>query len=213
MAQKINPIAFRAGHNRKWNEGWYALGFEWKKIFFYQRNLEQFFQFLFQSKLYTKISRRKKILLFDIKLFKYLYSKFFVFVLFYRMRTHRRKEIRPICKTLSIKEIQKRKFKKFKFRFYQNNVLKKFKNKRFKKSKQIYWAFNFTTLKKYSFFPYLSKLKYFKYKYQYHILNKKLKYNIDQKIKLQTGFFEIKKLKKVKKIKWKKNLLLSILRI
>lgn len=123
MGQKISSIAFRAGHNRKWNSGWYAVGLEWKKLFFYQKELEYFFQFLFSSKIYTKISRRRKILLFDIKLFKYLFSKFFIFVLFYRLRTHRRKEMRPFLSRkvfkksrAKIKDRFKNKINRFKFR-------------------------------------------------------------------------------------------------
>lgn len=211
MGQKINPIAFRAGHNRKWNEGWYALGFEWKKIFFYQRSLEQFFQFLFQSKIYTKISRRRKILLFDIKLFKYLYSKFFVFILFYRMRTHRRKEIRPTIKTLSLKELQKRKSNKFKFKYNQNKFVKKFKSKKPIRIKRTFWAFNFKTLKNYRYYFNLSKLKYFKYNYNNKI--NKVKFTRSEKINLLQGRFAYKKLNKMKKVKWKKKAILSLLKI
>lgn len=96
MGQKIHPQGYRTGFTRKWDNGWYAVGLEWKKIFFYQKELEQFFHFLFQRYTYTKISRRTRVLLFDIKLFKYILSKFFIFVLFYRFRTHRRKDVRAI---------------------------------------------------------------------------------------------------------------------
>ena len=139
MGQKISSIAFRAGHNRKWNSGWYAVGLEWKKLFFYQKELEYFFQFLFSSKIYTKISRRRKILLFDIKLFKYLFSKFFIFVLFYRLRTHRRKEMRPFLvrkvfkkSRLKIKSRFKNKINRFKFKLKMLKRKLKMKKKTFK---------------------------------------------------------------------------------
>jgi hypothetical protein len=202
MGQKINAIAFRAGHNRKWNEGWYALGFEWKKIFFYQRGLEQFFQFLFHSKIYTKLSRRRKILLFDIKLFKYLYSKFFVFILFYRMRTHRRKDVRPITKTISLRVLQNRKFKASKFRF---NRIKRFSKTKWKKPMKTFRAFNLRRLKTYKYYLDLCKFKYFK-------SNKnQISLNSINKALLKKGYLQQKKLKKATNIKWKKKVILSIL--
>jgi hypothetical protein len=39
-------------------------------------------------------------LLFDVKLFKYNLNKIFLFVFFYKFRTTRRKEIRPIISTI-----------------------------------------------------------------------------------------------------------------
>lgn len=103
MGQKIHPQGYRTGFTRKWEGSWYAVGLEWKKLFFYQKELEQFFLFLFQKYTYTKISRRTRVLLFDIKLFKYILSKFFIFVLFYRFRTHRRKDVRPILSSRKLK--------------------------------------------------------------------------------------------------------------
>lgn len=98
MGQKVHPIGFRVGYTRKWNNNWFALGTEWKKLFFYQREVEHFFKLLFHYYSYTKISRRKRVLLFDVKFFKYTLNKLFLFVFFYKLRTKRRKEVRPILK-------------------------------------------------------------------------------------------------------------------
>lgn len=99
MGQKIHPIGFRVGVSRKWNSSWFASDLEWKKLFFYQREVENFFRSLFHYYSYTKISKRKRVLLFDVKLFKYSLHKIFIFVFFYKLRTKRRKETRPILKT------------------------------------------------------------------------------------------------------------------
>lgn len=42
---------------------------------------------------YTKISTTKKILLVDLKLFKYGIKKLFIFVFFYKFRTKRHKQV------------------------------------------------------------------------------------------------------------------------
>lgn len=100
MGQKIHPQGLRVGLSRKWNSNWFAVGSEWKTLFFYQKEVEQFFKSLFYFYPYTKISRQKRVLLFDVKLFKYNLNKIFLFVFFYKFRTTRRKEIRPILSTL-----------------------------------------------------------------------------------------------------------------
>jgi hypothetical protein len=46
------------------------------------------------------VSRQKRVLLFDVKLFKYNLNKIFLFVFFYKFRTTRRKEIRPVLSTV-----------------------------------------------------------------------------------------------------------------
>ena len=96
MGQKIHPIGFRVGHSRKWNSSWFAVGKEWKTLFFYQKEVENFFKYLFYYYPYSKISRREKVILFDVKLFKYSLNKLFLFVFFYKFRTKRRKEVRPV---------------------------------------------------------------------------------------------------------------------
>jgi hypothetical protein len=58
---------------------------------------------LFYFYSYTKISRRKKVLLFDLKLFKYNITKIFLFVFFYKLRTKRRKDVRPVLLTIKKK--------------------------------------------------------------------------------------------------------------
>lgn len=138
MGQKIHPIGFRVGVNRKWNYNWFATGAEWKKLFFYQKEVETFFRYLFHFYSYTKISRRKRVLLFDVKFFKYNLNKLFIFVFFYKFRTKRRKEVRPTLKKVSIvlpnfkkrlkKTTNKTNFNKNKF-FLVNKSLFSFKIK------------------------------------------------------------------------------------
>jgi hypothetical protein len=96
MGQKIHPQGLRVGLTRKWNSNWFATGAEWKNLFFYQKEVENFFKALFYFYPYTKISRQKRVLLFDVKLFKYNLNKIFLFVFFYKFRTTRRKEVRAI---------------------------------------------------------------------------------------------------------------------
>lgn len=100
MGQKIHPQGLRVGISRKWNSNWFATGLEWKKLFFYQKEVENFFKALLYFYPYTKVSRQKRVLLFDVKLFKYNLNKIFLFVFFYKFRTTRRKEIRPILSTV-----------------------------------------------------------------------------------------------------------------
>jgi len=100
MGQKIHPQGLRVGLSRKWNSNWFATGLEWKTLFFYQKEVENFFKALLYFYPYTKISRQKRVLLFDVKLFKYNLNKIFLFVFFYKFRTTRRKEIRPILSTI-----------------------------------------------------------------------------------------------------------------
>ena len=84
MGQKIHPQGLRVGLARKWNSNWFAVGSEWKTLFFYQKEVENFFKSLLYFYPYTKISRQKRVL----------------FVFFYKFRTTRRKEIRPILSTI-----------------------------------------------------------------------------------------------------------------
>lgn len=101
MGQKVHPNGFRVGITRKWNNNWFASGTEWKKLFFYQKEVEHFFKLLFHYYSYTKISRRKRVLLFDVKFFKYTLNKLFLFVFFYKLRTKRRKEARAVLKNMT----------------------------------------------------------------------------------------------------------------
>lgn len=123
MGQKIHPHGLRVGFSRKWNSSWFSTTLEWKQLFFYQRELENFFKVLFYFYPYTKISRRKKVLLFDLKLFKHNFTKIFIFVFFYKIRTRRRKEVRPL---LFAKKRRKR-------IYFKRKVFKK--GKSFKKHK------------------------------------------------------------------------------
>jgi hypothetical protein len=100
MGQKIHPQGLRVGLSRKWNSNWFATGSEWKNLFFYQKEVENFFKALLYFYPYTKISRQKRVLLFDVKLFKYNLDKIFLFVFFYKFRTTRRKEVRPILSSV-----------------------------------------------------------------------------------------------------------------
>lgn len=119
MGQKIHPHGLRVGIHRKWNNSWFASGLEWKKLFFYQKEVENFFKVLFSFYPYTKISRIKKILLFDVKIFKYSIDKLFIFIFFYKLRTKRRKDLRPILnnKNLKLKKRFKKKNNKYNKRF------------------------------------------------------------------------------------------------
>ena len=100
MGQKIHPQGLRVGISRKWNSNWFATGAEWKTLFFYQKEVENFFKALLYFYPYTKISKQKRVLLFDVKLFKYNVNKIFLFVFFYKFRTTRRKEVRPIVSSV-----------------------------------------------------------------------------------------------------------------
>ena len=100
MGQKIHPQGLRVGISRKWNSNWFATGAEWKNLFFYQKEVENFFKALLYFYPYTKISKQKRVLLFDVKLFKYNLNKIFLFVFFYKFRTTRRKEVRPIVSSV-----------------------------------------------------------------------------------------------------------------
>ncbi len=129
MGQKVHPIGFRVGFTRKWNNNWFALGTEWKKLFFYQKEVEQFFKLLFHYYSYTKISRRKRVFLFDVKFFKYTLNKLFLFVFFYKLRTKRRKEVRAVLKNTLITNVYpfkvRRTFQKSKAQ--KPNLRKKYK--------------------------------------------------------------------------------------
>ena len=92
MGQKIHPHGLRVGINRKWNDTWFAEKAEWKDLFFHQKQIEKFFKSFFYLYPYTKASITKRVLLVDLKLFKYSSRQIFLFVFFYKLRTKRRKE-------------------------------------------------------------------------------------------------------------------------
>lgn len=98
MGQKIHPHGLRVGINRKWTGTWFAEGSEWKDLFFHQKQIEDFFKTFFHLYPYTKMSTTKRVLVVDIKLFKYSSRYMFLFVFFYKFRTKRRKEFSRIKK-------------------------------------------------------------------------------------------------------------------
>jgi hypothetical protein len=93
MGQKIHPHGLRIGIHRKWNGSWFASNTEWKGLFYHQQQVEKFFKAVFHLYPYTKISTTKKVLLADLKLFKYGMKKLFIFIFFYKFRTKRRKQL------------------------------------------------------------------------------------------------------------------------
>lgn len=107
MGQKIHPHGLRVGINRKWNNTWFAEKSEWKNIFFHQKQIEDFFKAFFYLYPYTKMSTTKRVLLVDIKLFKYSARQLFLFVFFYKFRTKRRKEAVRLQKGRNILNIKK----------------------------------------------------------------------------------------------------------
>ena len=90
MGQKIHPHGLRISINRKWNQSWFAENSEWKDLFFYQRQVENFFKSFFYLYPYTKQSTTKKALIVDLKLFKYSSRQLFIFIFFYKLRTKNR---------------------------------------------------------------------------------------------------------------------------
>lgn len=91
MGQKIHPIGLRIGIHRKWNQTWFAENNQAKAMFFHQKNIESFFKAFFQKFAYTKLSMTKKLLVVDLKFYKYYTNTLYLFVFFYKMRTKRRK--------------------------------------------------------------------------------------------------------------------------
>ncbi len=91
MGQKIHPNGFRVSVHRKWNQTWFTPSTEWKDLFFHQQQLETFFKSFFYFNPYTKKSISKKVLLVDLKLYKYTGRQLFLFIFFYKMRTRRRR--------------------------------------------------------------------------------------------------------------------------
>lgn len=92
MGQKIHPHGLRVGINRKWTSSWFAKGKEYKNLFFYQKQIEDFFKSFFYLYPYTKMSTTKRLLIVDLKMFKYNARFLFIFIFFYKFRTKRRKE-------------------------------------------------------------------------------------------------------------------------
>ncbi len=90
MGQKIHPHGLRISINRKWNQSWFAKGKEWKDLFFYQKQVENFFKAFFYLYPYTKQSTTKRALIVDLKLFKYSSNQLFIFIFFYKLRTKQR---------------------------------------------------------------------------------------------------------------------------
>ena len=98
MGQKIHPHGLRVGFNRKWVGSWFAKGKEYKNLFFYQKQIEDFFKAFFYLYPYTKISTTKRLLIVDLKMFKYSTRFLFIFIFFYKFRTKRRKEFLMVQK-------------------------------------------------------------------------------------------------------------------
>lgn len=116
MGQKINPQGLRTGFHRMWTQSWFSKQAEWKNLFFYQQQLEVFFQYFFSKVAYTKITQSLKILLVDLKFYKYSSWLVVLFVFFYKMRTTRRRSLK----------IFKSKRKKEKITLFKENLKKKF---------------------------------------------------------------------------------------
>lgn len=98
MGQKIHPHGLRIGINRKWTGNWFATNKEYKNLFFYQKQIEDFFKAFFYLFPYTKMSTTKRLLIVDLKMFKYNTRYLFIFIFFYKFRTKRRKEFLTIQK-------------------------------------------------------------------------------------------------------------------
>lgn len=98
MGQKIHPHGLRIGFTRKWVGSWFAKGKEYKNLFFYQKQIEDFFKAFFYLYPYTKMSTTKRLLIVDLKMFKYSTRFLFIFIFFYKFRTKRRKEFLIIQK-------------------------------------------------------------------------------------------------------------------
>lgn len=121
MGQKIHPNGLRIGINRKWAGNWFAAGKEYKNLFFYQKQIEDFFKAFFHLYSYTKISTTKRLLIVDLKMFKYNTRHLFLFIFFYKFRTKRRKEFITI---------QKKNIKPLKYsRIFTKNPITKFFSK------------------------------------------------------------------------------------
>lgn len=107
MGQKIHPIGLRIGIHRKWNQTWFATQKDAKTMFFQQKNIENFFKAFFQKFAYTKLSMTKKLLVVDLKFFKYYTNTLYLFVFFYKLRTKRRKNTLSFRTNLKLKKINK----------------------------------------------------------------------------------------------------------
>jgi hypothetical protein len=107
MGQKIHPIGLRIGIHRKWNQTWFAPQKEAKTLFFQQKNIENFFKAFFQKFAYTKLSMTKKLLVVDLKFFKYYTNSLYLFVFFYKLRTKRRKNNIAFSSNFKNKKITK----------------------------------------------------------------------------------------------------------
>lgn len=94
MGQKTHPHGLRVGIHRKWNSSWYGVETEGKVLYFYQKSVEEFFKVWMSLQTYTKISKIKRTLLVDLKMFKQGTHQFFIFVFFYKLRTKRRRKIK-----------------------------------------------------------------------------------------------------------------------
>jgi hypothetical protein len=90
MGQKIHPHGLRVGINRKWSSSWFESTKNWKTLFFYQKQIEEFFKNFFYFYPYTRNSITKRVLLVDLKLFKFNARTLFLFIFFYKLRTKRR---------------------------------------------------------------------------------------------------------------------------
>ncbi len=94
MGQKTHPHGLRVGIHRKWNSSWYGVETEGKNLYFYQKSVEEFFKIWMSLHAYTKVSKIKRILLVDLKMFKQSIHQFYIFVFFYKLRTKRRRQVK-----------------------------------------------------------------------------------------------------------------------
>lgn len=92
MGQKIHPHGFRVGLHRKWSSSWMGIEKEKKNIFFQQLYVEKMLKSFLFFYAYTKTSLTKKLLLVDVKIYKFGPRRSFIFVFCYKMRTKRRKQ-------------------------------------------------------------------------------------------------------------------------
>jgi hypothetical protein len=121
MGQKIHPHGLRVGINRKWSSSWFEPTKTWKSLFFYQKQIEAFFKNFFYFYPYTRNSITKRVLLVDLKLFKFNARTLFLFIFFYKLRTKRR----PKRLTTSVKFNGNKNLKNFTFDLNNPKLRKK----------------------------------------------------------------------------------------
>jgi hypothetical protein len=134
MGQKIHPHGLRVGITRKWSSTWYETSSNWKSLFFYQKQLEDFFKSFFYFYPYTRKSITKRVLLVELKLFKFNARTLCLFVFFYKMRTKRRpKRLKSLHKTKNFAQdkgsVKQTKISKFHLKTLLVNKWRNNKNK------------------------------------------------------------------------------------